>query len=166
LIDSDPHAGRVIRYMRTSDLGWWAGLTAALPAALRGLEYADPTYQAKEMSRVGYRVGGVVGFFAGFLCAYQRSSFRFWGWTENAHEQEKDMKELTERAKRGLPLYGTASDSEWVQYVAYRNSKHSQLFFHAVPWFNLVNHPHHGVDIAKYYVAAGVPVPKPATASE
>lgn len=34
LIDTDPHAGRVIRYMRGSDYGLWAGATAAGPALL------------------------------------------------------------------------------------------------------------------------------------
>lgn len=34
LIDSDPHAGRVISYFRTSDYATWAGATAAFPAAL------------------------------------------------------------------------------------------------------------------------------------
>lgn len=34
LIDSDPHAGRVIRYMRSSDYGVWAGATAAGPGLL------------------------------------------------------------------------------------------------------------------------------------
>lgn len=34
LIDADPHASRVIRYMRPSDLGVWAAATGAFPAAL------------------------------------------------------------------------------------------------------------------------------------
>ena len=34
LIDADPHAGRVIRYMRLSDIGVWAAATGAFPAAL------------------------------------------------------------------------------------------------------------------------------------
>lgn len=34
LIDADPHAGRVIRYMRPSDYAAWAGAAAAGPAAL------------------------------------------------------------------------------------------------------------------------------------
>lgn len=34
LIDADPHAGRVLRYMRPSDLGVWAAATGAFPAAL------------------------------------------------------------------------------------------------------------------------------------
>lgn len=34
LIDADPHASRVIRYMRPSDYATWAGATAAFPSAL------------------------------------------------------------------------------------------------------------------------------------
>lgn len=34
LIDADPHASRVIRYMRPSDYGVWAAATGAFPAAL------------------------------------------------------------------------------------------------------------------------------------
>lgn len=34
LIDADPYAGRVLRYMRPSDYVVWAGATGAFPAAL------------------------------------------------------------------------------------------------------------------------------------
>lgn len=34
LIDADPYAGRVMRYMRPSDYAVWAGATAAFPSAL------------------------------------------------------------------------------------------------------------------------------------
>lgn len=34
LIDADPYAGRVIRYLRPSDYAVWAGATGAFPAAL------------------------------------------------------------------------------------------------------------------------------------
>lgn len=34
LIDSDPHASRVIRYFRSSDYAVWAAATGAFPAAL------------------------------------------------------------------------------------------------------------------------------------
>jgi hypothetical protein len=45
------------------------------------------------------------------------------------------MKEMTERARRGLPLYGLSRDSPWVQHAAFRNSRWSQLMFHAFPWY-------------------------------
>ena len=34
LIDADPHAARVIRYMRPADYALWAGATAAGPSVL------------------------------------------------------------------------------------------------------------------------------------
>jgi hypothetical protein len=113
------------------------------------------------------RLGAFVGLIGGFLLAYQRSSFRFWGWTENAREVEKDYAELSQRAREGKPLWGESDQPEWVQRAAHQNSLHSQLKLRAyriavrdyfltfdpetMPWFNLVNHPYHGVDPAKYH---------------
>lgn len=34
LVDADPHAGRVIRYMRPADYALWAAGTAAAPGAI------------------------------------------------------------------------------------------------------------------------------------
>jgi len=147
LIDADPHASRVIRYMRSSDLAVWAAGTTAPPAALYLWEIAEPS---RAKLKAPLRVAGVVGFIGGFLLAYQRSSFRFWGWSENQRESDLDLKELRQRAQEGLPVYGTSDQPEWVQAAAYRNSAWSQLKFQAFPMFNLVNHPHHGTDVAKY----------------
>ena len=90
LIDADPHAGRVIRYMRPSDLAVWAGATAAFPGALYLWGASLPlfsTYGASELTipidkwdpsklriRTQLRFGGLLGFVGGFLMAYQRSS--------------------------------------------------------------------------------------------
>ncbi|KAH9935060.1 NADH-ubiquinone oxidoreductase complex I, 21 kDa subunit-domain-containing protein [Amylocystis lapponica] len=147
LIDADPHASRVIRYFRLSDFAFWGAATGAFPAALYFWDMADPS---KVKIRSQLRLGGLLGFVGGFLMVYQRSSFRFWGWSENKREEEMDRKELTERARLGLPLYGESPQPEWVQSAAYRNSAFSQLKFHAFPMFNLVNHPHHGTDPSKY----------------
>ncbi|OBZ74104.1 NADH-ubiquinone oxidoreductase 20 subunit [Grifola frondosa] len=147
LIDADPHASRVLRYFRLSDYAWWAGATGAFPAALYFWDMADPT---KVKLRTHLRLGGLLGFAGGFLLAYQRSSFRFWGWSENKREEEMDREELTDRARQGLPLYGESDQPAWVQGAAYRNSAFSQLKFNIFPMFNLVNHPHHGTDPAKY----------------
>lgn len=65
---------------------------------------------------------------------------RFWGWTENAREVEMDMKEMVAKVKAKEPLYGTSSLDPYMQGVAARNSRYSQLFLHAIPWFNFVNH--------------------------
>ncbi|KAI0057460.1 hypothetical protein BV25DRAFT_1841673 [Artomyces pyxidatus] len=77
---------------------------------------------------------------------------RFWGWTENKAEEERDLAELSQRAKDGLPLYGESDQPLWVQGAAYRNSAFSQLKFSSFPMFNFVNHPSHGTDPAKYGV--------------
>ncbi|KAF9054449.1 NADH-ubiquinone oxidoreductase complex I, 21 kDa subunit-domain-containing protein [Panaeolus papilionaceus] len=147
LIDSDPHASRVISYFRPSDYAVWAAATGAFPAALYFWDMADPS---KVKLRPTLKLGGFLGFTAGFLLAYQRSSLRFWGWSENAREQERDLQEMRQLIKEGKSIYGESHQPEWVQASASRNSQWSQLKFGAFPMFNLVNHQHHGVDTAKY----------------
>ncbi|KAL0953551.1 hypothetical protein HGRIS_004772 [Hohenbuehelia grisea] len=147
LIDADPHATRVVRYMRTSDYATWAAATAAFPSALYFWEMADPT---NVRMKSAYRLGGFMGFIGGFLLAYQQSSVRFWGWSENKREQEMDLQELRQRAQEGKTLYGESHQPEWVQGSAHRNSGFSQLKFSAFPMFNFVNHRHHGTDPSKY----------------
>ncbi|KAJ7460656.1 NADH-ubiquinone oxidoreductase complex I, 21 kDa subunit-domain-containing protein [Mycena latifolia] len=151
LIDSDPHASRVIRYMRPSDYATWAAYTAGTPAVFWAWEKID---------RTGFRlrpqlyVGAWLGFCAGFFISYTRSSQRFWGWSENAREEQRDFEELSQRAREGKPLYGESSQPAWVQAAAHRNSQYSQLKFSLFPMLNLVNHPYHGTDPAKYGVQA------------
>ncbi|CAL1714771.1 unnamed protein product [Somion occarium] len=147
LIDADPHAGRVIRYLRPSDYGVWAAATGAFPAALYFWDMADPS---RVKIRTPLRLGGLLGFIGGFLLAYQRSSLRFWGWTENKREDERDRKEMSERVQKGLPVYGSSDQPEWVQGAAFRNSVFSQLKFHLFPMVNLVNHQYHGRNPAEY----------------
>lgn len=149
LIDSDPHAFRVVRYFRPSDYATMAAGTAAFPAALYFWDMADPTHLRL---RTHLRLGGLLGFLGGFMLAYQRSSFRFWGWSENKREEEMDLAELRQRAQEGKPLYGESNQPLWVQGAAHQNSAFSQLKMHAIPWFNLVNHPYHGTDPSKYGV--------------
>jgi hypothetical protein len=99
------------------------------------------------------RMGGVLGFVGGFLMAYQRSSctceldaslfqklicifsVRFWGWSENKREEERDFEELSQRAREGKPLYGESHQPEWVQGAAHRNSAWSALKFSILPMF-------------------------------
>ncbi|PFH51937.1 hypothetical protein AMATHDRAFT_141423 [Amanita thiersii Skay4041] len=149
LIDADPHAFRVVRYFRLSDYAIWAAGTAAFPTALYLWEMADP---AKLRMRTSLRLGGFLGFVGGFLLAYQRSSARFWGWSENKREERMDLEELSQRAKDSKPLYGESHQPQWVQGTAFRNSAYSQLKFSVFPMFNLVHHPYHGTDPAKYDV--------------
>lgn len=105
---------------------------------------ADPTYVRL---RTPMKLGGLLGFLAGFMFAYQRSTseylihlqilfffsnfsqVRFWGWSENKREEQMDLEELRARATQGLPLYGTSHQPEWVQQAANRNSQWSQLKF-------------------------------------
>lgn len=82
--------------------------------------------------------------------AYQDSSKRFWGWSENKREQELDRVEMTRKIAEGKPLYGESPQPEHMQQIAAANSRHSQLWFAVLPWFNLVNHPYHG-DFAERY---------------
>ncbi|KAI0320862.1 NADH-ubiquinone oxidoreductase complex I, 21 kDa subunit-domain-containing protein [Amylostereum chailletii] len=126
LIDSDPHFSRVMRYMRPSDYAVWAAGTGGFPAALYLWDMADPT---RVKLRTHLRLGGFLGFIGGFLMAYQRSTFRFWGWSENKHEEEKDFAELSQRAREGKPLWGESDQPLWVQGSAHRNSAFSQLKF-------------------------------------
>ncbi|WVQ80014.1 hypothetical protein IAT38_002115 [Cryptococcus sp. DSM 104549] len=150
LIDSDPYFGRVVRYMRPSDYQVWAGATAAGPLTLWLYEYADPTKSTRPALRAAYRLTGFLGFAGGFLLAYQRSSFRFWGWTENKAEVAKDQAELSARAAAGKPIYGESDLTPYLQGVAARNSTWSQLKLATFPWFNVAHHNSHGVDTSKY----------------
>ncbi|KAF9031351.1 hypothetical protein BDZ89DRAFT_1063973 [Hymenopellis radicata] len=153
VIDTDPHFSRVMRYMRTEDYTAWAVVTGGFPAAWRLWEALDPSSRITPTQfRAGMRVGGLIGFCGGFLLAYQNSSMRFWGWRENKREEEMDLKELTQRAKEGKPLYGESSHQPWVQNAAHQNSAFAQLKFAAIPMLNFVNHPYHGTDPAKYGV--------------
>ncbi|KAJ7850059.1 hypothetical protein B0H14DRAFT_2355839, partial [Mycena olivaceomarginata] len=78
----------------------------------------------------------------------------FLGWTENAREEARDVAELSQLACEGKPLYGESSQPLWVQGAAHRNSRYSQLKFSLFPMLNLVHHPFHGTDPAKYGVGA------------
>ncbi|KAF9036531.1 NUXM, NADH-ubiquinone oxidoreductase subunit [Rhodocollybia butyracea] len=149
VIDIDPHFSRVVRYFRPTDYAAWAAGTIAVPGAL--LAWDASTVMARRMA-TGLKVAAFLGFCGGFLIAYQNSSMRFYGWTENKREEEMDLAELSQLAKEGKPIYGESHQSPWVQGAAHRNSVFSQLKFSAFPMFNFVNHPHHGVDTSKYDV--------------
>ncbi|KAI9027310.1 NADH-ubiquinone oxidoreductase complex I, 21 kDa subunit-domain-containing protein [Phycomyces nitens] len=149
VIDTDPHFFRVVRYFRGSDYAAWAAGTAAAPAILLGMEKMNPVGPARNL-RLPLRVATVFGAFGGFLYAYQNSSLRFWGWTENAAEVKKDHAELSQRFKEGKPLYGESSMPPHVANESSRNSRFAQLKFSVFPFFNFANHNNHGVDTSKY----------------
>jgi hypothetical protein len=158
--------------MRPSDYLSGAALTAFTPFSLALMERVSPSYAGKGGYKSVLRVSWMVGLVAGGMYAYTRSTsmftdvfstcpqyltsnqVRFYGATENAREAEMDMREMVTKAKKGLPLYGESTMSEYMQGVAARNSRYSGLFMFAMPWFNFVNHNQHGVDTAKYYQQA------------
>jgi len=67
---------------------------------------------------------------------------RFYGLRENEREVEMDMREMTDRVKAGLPVYGNSRLTDYMQGVAARQTRYTALFLHVIPWFNFVNHPH------------------------
>jgi C-terminal of NADH-ubiquinone oxidoreductase 21 kDa subunit len=79
---------------------------------------------------------------------------RFLGLSENRREIDMDMREMVAKVKRGEPPYGTSELSEHHLGMAARNSRNAGFGLFLLPFFNIVNHPHHGVDTAKYYQQA------------
>ncbi|PYH47271.1 putative NADH-ubiquinone oxidoreductase 21 kDa subunit [Aspergillus saccharolyticus JOP 1030-1] len=154
LIDSDPHLKRVVGYARPSDYAVAGGLAAASPIAFWIMERVSPSHVGRGGFAPVMRLATAIGLVGGLHIFYQRSCNRFYGFTENTREVEMDMREMVGKVKRGEPLYGTSQVSPYLQGVAARNSRYSQLFSHVIPWINIVNHDQHGVDTAKYYQQA------------
>ena len=71
---------------------------------------------------------------------FNGSTDRFYGITENRREIDMDMREMVDKVKKGEPLYGQSTLSEYMQGVAARNSRYAGAFIHVLPWFNFVNH--------------------------
>ncbi|KAL4877254.1 putative NADH-ubiquinone oxidoreductase 21 kDa subunit [Aspergillus karnatakaensis] len=154
LIDSDPHVRRVFGYARPSDYAVAGTAAAASPLSFWVMERISPSHVGKGGFAPVMRLATAVGLIGGLHILYQRSCNRFYGFTENTREVEMDMREMVDKVKKGEPLYGSSQLSPYLQGVAARNSRYSQLFIHIIPWFNLVNHDQHGVDTAKYYQQA------------
>ncbi|KAL4758427.1 putative NADH-ubiquinone oxidoreductase 21 kDa subunit [Aspergillus foveolatus] len=154
LIDSDPHVRRVFGYARPSDYAVGAGAAAASPLAFWLMERVSPSHVGRGGFSPVMRLATAIGLIGGVHVLYQRSCNRFHGFTENSREVEMDMREMVDKVKKGEPLYGTSQVSAHLQGVAARNSRYANLFIQVIPWFNLVNHEHHGVDTAKYYQQA------------
>lgn len=157
LIDLDPHFNRVVGYMRPSDYAAWGATTVAIPAALVGLERLQSSlgpYKAPTKLPGGaLRFTTFVGFTAGFLLAYIRSSQRFLGWTENAREVKMDrfeIKKLLSEEKLAYHENESLLDDR-LQDLANRQSQNSVALLAILPWFNFAYHPYHGVNIQKYY---------------
>ncbi|KAI9851280.1 MAG: hypothetical protein M1838_004114 [Thelocarpon superellum] len=154
LIDSDPHFKRVIGYARPSDYAAAAATTAAGPALMLFWERVSPSLVGRGGFAPIMRLTTAISAGAGFLLLYQKSSLRFYGWTENQREVDMDMREMVGKVKKGEPLYGDSGLTPYMQGVASRNSRYTGVWLHVMPWFNFVNHNQHGVDTAKYYQQA------------
>ncbi|KAI9598131.1 NADH-ubiquinone oxidoreductase complex I, 21 kDa subunit-domain-containing protein [Syncephalis fuscata] len=130
VIDTDPTFGVVCRSFRLSDYAYWSLSILGFPSALVFLERINPTPPMPRGMAPALRVAGVLGALGGFLLAYQRSSLRFWGWTENEREAIS---------------HGDSMLSEHLQTMAASNSQYAALKFgKCIPWFNFVNHKYHG----------------------
>ncbi|KAL4902879.1 hypothetical protein BDW74DRAFT_180576 [Aspergillus multicolor] len=154
LIDSDPHVRRVFGYARPSDYVVAGASAAASPLAFWVMERVSPSHVGRGGFSPVMRLAVAIGLLGGTHILYSRSCNRFHGLTENSREVEMDMREMVDKVKKGEPLYGVSKVSPHLQGVAARNSRYSNFFLQVIPWFNLVNHEHHGVDTAKYYQQA------------
>ncbi|GMM33243.1 hypothetical protein DASC09_005680 [Saccharomycopsis crataegensis] len=145
-IDTDPEFSKVVRYFRSSDYGVIAASTFFFPALLTAFEKAEPV-NGKSFKRPPasiLRLGGLLGLVGGFFIAYNRSTQRFWGWSENSRELAKYKAEIKSQLIKGEPAHGKSSLSPWLQDIANRNSQNSQVMLSVIPWFNFVKHPYHG----------------------
>lgn len=126
-------------------------MSLAGPAMSIWWERFAPSGTGRKVFMSSLRLSGTVSATAGFFLFYSRSINRFYGFTENRREIDLDMREMVDRVKQGEPLYGKSTLTEYMQGVASRQSRYSGVWLHVIPWFNFVNHPHHGVDTSKYY---------------
>lgn len=154
LIDSDPHIKRVFRYARPSDYAVAGTMAAASPLTFWVMERVSPSHVGRGGFAPVMRLATAIGLLGGLHLLYQRSCNRFYGFTENSREVAMDMREMVDKVKNGEPLYGSSQLPPYMQGVAARNSRYSELFIHILPWFNLINHNQHGVDTTKYYQQA------------
>ncbi|KAI9890161.1 MAG: hypothetical protein M1814_004442 [Vezdaea aestivalis] len=145
------HIKRVIRYARPEDYVAGGGMAVGGPLAFWTMEKFQPTYLGRAAFMASMRTMFFISAAGGFFWFASRSTLRFYGWRENAREVEMDKREMVDRIKKGQKPYGDSTMSPYLQGVAARNSRHSTLFIHTIPWFNFVNHEYHGVDTAKYY---------------
>ncbi|KAI9142286.1 NADH-ubiquinone oxidoreductase complex I, 21 kDa subunit-domain-containing protein [Paraphysoderma sedebokerense] len=136
IIDTDPHFNKIIRYMRPSDYGVMLAGTAAFPLGYYWLDMQKPLGKLP----AALKITGFLGFCGGFLMAYQRSSYRFWGWTENSREINLDKQERDEALALGKSHYKQSTLEPYLQSVAARHSRFMSLKFSIFPWFNVVHH--------------------------
>lgn len=158
------HLRRVFGYARPSDYAVAGGMASVSPIAFWVMERVSPSHVGRGGFAPVMRLATAVGLLGGLHVLYQRScsmfaslvffrpdhrthagTGRFYGFTENTREVEMDMQEMVGKVKQGEPLYGHSKVSEYIQGVAARNSRYSELFIHVLPWINLVNHDQVGI---------------------
>lgn len=164
MLTASRHLRRVFGYARPSDYAIAGGAAAASPLAFWAMERVSPSHVGRGGFAPVMRLATAIGLIGGLHVLYQRScsmsiaafiyggehwltwlSDRFYGFTENSREVEMDTREMVDKVKRGESLYGTSKVSAYLQGVAARNSRYSELFIHVLPWFNIVNHDQVGL---------------------
>lgn len=144
-------------YARPSDYAVAGGMATVSPIAFWIMERVSPSHVGRGGFAPVMRLASAVGILGGLhvlyqrscsMCAYQFGVYRdtymltgrFYGFTENSREVERDMREMVDKVKKGEPLYGVSKVSDYIQGIAARNSRYSELFIHVLPWINIVNH--------------------------
>lgn len=143
----------MVRYFRAQDYLTWLLGTAAGPGLLVLFERMEPL-EGRKFRMPPHsllRVSTLVGVIGGFILAYNESSKRFWGWSENGREVQKDRYEVKKLLSQGKSPYGVSTMSDYLQDMSARNTTSSQLVSSVLPIFNFANHQNHGIDLRKYY---------------
>ncbi|KAJ2742381.1 hypothetical protein GGI20_004522 [Coemansia sp. BCRC 34301] len=147
IIDTDPVFSRVVRYFRWTDIGVAAAFTAAGPAFMYWMGKYQPSGNTGKPLIRAMKVAAVVGAMSGFLTAYQLTSARFLGLTENTREIKKYRIEYAKLKAQGKPMHGVSSLPLSMQRTAAAYSTWAFMNFDVFPMFNFVNHPYHGQSV-------------------
>lgn len=154
IIDQDPHFSRVVGYMRPTDYLKWGLFAASGPSFLAGISWFSSGGKKVHVNPRFFRYSLMLGAIAGFLDRYAVSSLRFQGVAENSREVKLDRFYVKSKLSEGKSPFTDDNTNllpDWVRGAAARNSTYSSLNLAILPWFNLVKHEHHGVDLNKYY---------------
>ncbi|KAL2916080.1 hypothetical protein HK105_204504 [Polyrhizophydium stewartii] len=108
-ITAEPDYKTVVRYFRPSDYAIAGATTIGFPLGLAVWERYAPSVHPRVFPKL---LAIQVPFFftVGVMYAYQRSLYRFWGWTENKAEYKRW---LDEESSRPEPVERTWSETDW-----------------------------------------------------
>ena len=126
VIDRDPTIYKVVGLFRTIDYLTVVGGSVLSAGAMVIWNNSVPIADYRKT----VRLAAAFGLIGGFMLAYQNSSYRLWGMSENAREVE---------LHKTLKVKETVLDPQLAS-VAYRNTVNSQLLLSIVPMFNFVHH--------------------------